>query len=93
MSRIGNKPIPIPSGVKCEIKGDLIKVVGPKGTLEKEVRPEIEVVEEGNTLTIKGRDDSKKTNAFRGLTKDQCSIVVLKSSCKDLSRAAGAFVH
>ncbi len=77
MSRIGNKPIPIPSGVKCEISNGTVKVVGPKGTLERQVRPEIEIVEEGNTLLVKGRDDSKKTNAFRGMTRSLINNMVI----------------
>ncbi len=34
MSRIGKKPIAIPSGVKIEVKGNLVAVQGPKGTVE-----------------------------------------------------------
>lgn len=79
MSRIGNKPIQVPSGVTCQVKGTQITVVGPKGTLEREIRPEIEVVEEGNTLLIKGRDESKKTNAFRGMTRSLIDNMVVGS--------------
>ena len=77
MSRIGNKPIQIPSGVKYEINGQNIKVVGSKGTLERNLRPEIEIVEEGNTLLIKGRDNSKRTNAFRGMTRSLIDNMVV----------------
>ena len=77
MSRIGNKPIPIPNGVKCEIKGCAVKVVGPKGTLEREIRPEIEIVEDGNTLILKAKDESKKTNAFRGMTRSLINNMVV----------------
>lgn len=43
MSRIGKKPIAIPAGVQVEVKGQTIKVSGPKGTLEKSFRSEIEI--------------------------------------------------
>lgn len=77
MSRIGNKPVSIPKGVKCEFSNYTVKVIGPKGTLEREIRPEIEIVEEGNTLVINGRDDSKRTNAFRGMTRSLISNMVV----------------
>ena len=67
MSRIGSKPIPVPSAVKVDIKGTHVKVTGPKGTLERDVRPEIEVVADGEFLLIKCKDDSKRTDAFSGL--------------------------
>jgi large subunit ribosomal protein L6 len=79
MSRIGNKPIHLPSGVKCEIGGTHIKVVGPKGTLERDICPEVEVVEEGNTLLIRGKDESKRTNAFRGMTRSLIDNMVVGS--------------
>src|SRR5512145_458692 len=43
MSRIGNKPIAIPAGVQVEVKGQTVKVTGPKGTLEKDFRSEVEI--------------------------------------------------
>jgi large subunit ribosomal protein L6 len=43
MSRIGKKPITIPKDVKVEQKGRSIKVAGPKGTLQMECHPDIEV--------------------------------------------------
>ena len=41
MSRIGKKPIAVPSGVEVKIDGHHITVKGPKGTLEKDIRPEV----------------------------------------------------
>lgn len=67
MSRIGSKPIPVPSAVKVDIKGTHVKVTGPKGTLERDVRPEIDVVADGEFLLVKCKDDSKRTDAFSGL--------------------------
>lgn len=69
MSRIGNKPIPIPNGVKWEMNGTHVTVSGPKGSLEKDFSPEIEFVEENNTILVSGKDNSKKTDAFRGLSR------------------------
>lgn len=69
MSRIGNKPIQVPNGVKVNIAGTMIKVTGPKGTMERDVRPEVSVVEDGGFLHVKCNDASKRTNAFSGLTR------------------------
>ncbi|PLX47701.1 MAG: 50S ribosomal protein L6 [Desulfobulbaceae bacterium] len=69
MSRIGNKPIEIPAGVQVDIKGNHIKVTGPKGALERTFRPEIEFVTEGNIISVKCRDMSKRTVAFSGLSR------------------------
>lgn len=69
MSRIGNQPIPVPKGVKLDINGSHVKVVGPKGTLERNIRPEVALQEEGGNLIVVRKDNSKRTDAFSGLTR------------------------
>lgn len=69
MSRIGNQPITVPTNVTVAIKGDHVKVTGPKGTLERIIRPEIELVQEDGVITVKCLDNSKRTRAFSGLTR------------------------
>ncbi|MCB2180729.1 MAG: 50S ribosomal protein L6 [Desulfobulbaceae bacterium] len=69
MSRIGNKPIEVPAGVKVDINGTHVKVVGSKGTLERHIRPEIELVQSDGVITVKCLDNSKRTRAFSGLTR------------------------
>ena len=64
MSRIGNQPIPVPKGVKLDINGSYVKVVGPKGTLERNIRPEIGLQEEGGNLIIVRKDNSKRTRCL-----------------------------
>lgn len=56
MSRIGKKPIAIPGGVKVEQKGQSFKVTGPKGTLEMECHPEIDVKLEDNKIVVENAD-------------------------------------
>ncbi len=77
MSRIGNKPIPISKGVKVEISGSLVKVTGPKGTLERTIRPEIEVGQNGDNLLVSPKDNSKKTVALQGLTRSLLDNMVV----------------
>ncbi|MHC4663927.1 MAG: 50S ribosomal protein L6 [Planctomycetota bacterium] len=67
MSRIGKKPIPIPSGVTIKITSNCIDVKGPKGNLSQEFAGGITVVEENNTLLVKRPNDEKKTRALQGL--------------------------
>ncbi len=69
MSRIGNKPIQIPNGVKIDIVGMIINVTGPKGSLVREIRPEVSFEEDAGFLLVKCNDESKRTNAFSGLTR------------------------
>lgn len=52
MSRIGKKPIAIPNGVKVEVKGQQAKVSGPKGTLEMECHPSINIAVDSSANTI-----------------------------------------
>jgi len=77
MSRIGNQPVTLPKGVKVTISDNLVTVKGPKGTLERSTRPEIDVVLEGETLLVKGKDESKRTNAFTGMTRSLINNMVV----------------
>lgn len=77
MSRIGNKPIQIPDGVKLEISSEFIKVIGGRGTLSRRILPEIDLVTDGNFLTVKGINDTKRTNAFRGMTRSLINNMIV----------------
>lgn len=69
MSRIGKKPILIPDGVEVKIEDSKITIKGPKGELQREIRPEIKIeIKEGKILTIPEKE-TKKTKAFWGLTR------------------------
>lgn len=69
MSRIGKMPIPVPSGVKIDLKGQTLKVTGSKGSLDLDIIPEIEVKLEDGVMTVHNREESTRVNAFRGLTR------------------------
>ena len=77
MSRIGNKPIPVPQGIKVDIKGSHITVVGPKGTLKREIRPEIKLKQVDADLELSTPDNSKKNMALKGLTRTLVSNMVI----------------
>lgn len=68
MSRIGKEPINIPAGVTVEISDtNLVKVTGPKGTLEQQVTGNISFSQEGNVLRAIANDNRDETNAKHGL--------------------------
>jgi len=69
MSRIGKKPIEIPQAVEVKIEGKKLSVKGPKGQLERAIRPEIGVEVKENLLFIFPVVNTKKTKAFWGLTR------------------------
>ncbi len=77
MSRIGKQPIPVPAGVNVDIVGQHITVKGGKGELELNVLDDIEVVIEDNTITVNNRVESKRVNAFRGLTRSLINNMVI----------------
>ena len=66
MSRIGNKPITVPAGVEVKIDGKHISV---KGTLERDIEPEISLELEGNVLTISRDSDARRSKSLHGLTR------------------------
>src|SRR5215475_4243847 len=66
MSRIGKKPIPLPSGVKVQI-GEQLEVTGPKGKLTVPIPPGISIEQGSGKLEIKRASDDHA--ALHGLTR------------------------
>jgi large subunit ribosomal protein L6 len=78
MSRIGKLPVAVPSGVEVTIDGQLIKVKGPKGTLEHTVAEPITVErDEDGTLLVKRPDDERNSKALHGLTRTLVNNLVV----------------
>ena len=69
MSRIGRKPIPIPSGVKINVTGGTVSADGPKGKLSQPVPAGLSAVVEANVLTIARENDERRLRALHGLTR------------------------
>ena len=61
MSRIGNKLVQVPAGVKILIADRTVSVEGPKGKLQWEHRPEVSLHydEPAGTITVRRRDDER----------------------------------
>jgi large subunit ribosomal protein L6 len=77
MSRIGQQPIPIPSGVDVTIEGSHVTVKGPKGTLEHDAPPSLTLAREGDEVTVARPDDERENRALHGLTRSLVHNMVL----------------
>ena len=78
MSRIGKKTIPVPSGVKVEQKGSHFKISGPKGTLEMDVHPDIDVAVEDSSITVSNSDqDDRQKKAMHGTVRALLNNMVI----------------
>ena len=69
MSRIGNKPITVPTGVEVKVDGQHITVKGPKGTLERDINPEITIKLENGTITFERHSEDRKHRSLHGLSR------------------------
>ena len=69
MSRIGNKPITVPAGVEVKLEGQHITVKGPKGTLERDINPEITVKLEDGVLTFTRSSEDRLDRSLHGLSR------------------------
>jgi len=67
MSRIGNKPIPLPKGVEVKKDANGIVVKGPKGSMTTTVVPGIDVKVENNTVSFTRGDNEGRSRAAHGL--------------------------
>jgi large subunit ribosomal protein L6 len=66
MSRIGKKPVAVPSGVTARIDGQTVKVKGPKGALQLVVHDDVVVAMDKGMVTIDPRNDSKRARSMWG---------------------------
>ena len=67
MSRIGKKPVAVPSGVTVDLQGQDLSVKGPKGMLSMTFVDEVEVKLEDNNLSVSPRDGSQRARAMWGM--------------------------
>ncbi|HEY8965093.1 MAG TPA: 50S ribosomal protein L6 [Candidatus Methylacidiphilales bacterium] len=67
MSRVGNKPITVPGGVKVAVNGSEIKVEGPKGKATHQLPKALAARLENNVLTLKNESEERQDRALHGL--------------------------
>ena len=73
MSRIGKRPVAIPSGVTANIDGKTLSVKGPKGTLTMGLSDLIDYKVEDEGISVKPANDTQKARAFWGMQRTMVS--------------------
>ena len=76
MSRIGRKPIPLPSGVECKINGTKVDVKGPNGKLCRDLHPNMKIEIKDNEVTVTRPSDGRLDRSLHGLTRTLISNMV-----------------
>ena len=76
MSRIGKKPIPVPTGVNVTIEPEVVRVAGPRGDLSERKNRAIEVRQEGEELIVSRPTDRAEHRALHGLTRSLIANMV-----------------
>ena len=76
MSRIGRKPIPVPTGVTVTIEPEVVRVNGPRGTLSERIHRDITVAQEGEELVVSRPTDRGEHRALHGLTRSLVANMV-----------------
>jgi large subunit ribosomal protein L6 len=76
MSRIGRKPIPVPTSVTVTVEPEVVRVAGPRGTLAERKSAQIDVRQEGEELLVSRPTDRAEHRALHGLTRSLVANMV-----------------
>ncbi len=76
MSRIGKKPVEIPSGVDVKLLNNSITVKGPKGELKRDLHPKMTIRQDGKTIVVERASDHREDRSLHGLTRTLISNMV-----------------
>tara|TARA_B100000497_G_C7661058_1_gene398202 strand:+ start:1160 stop:1711 length:552 start_codon:yes stop_codon:yes gene_type:complete len=77
MSRIGNAPISIPSGVSWSVDKNVVTVKGPKGELKQILDPDMSVKEEDGTIIVARPTNQQRHRAMHGLYRSLINNMVI----------------
>jgi large subunit ribosomal protein L6 len=69
MSRIGKKPVPIPSGVTANVEGQTVKMKGPKGALALVLPDDVTVTMDKGAIKVDPRTDTNRARAMWGTSR------------------------
>ena len=69
MSRIGNKPVSVPSGVTANVEGQTIKVKGPKGALQLVLHDDVILSMDKSAIKVEPRSESKRARSQWGTSR------------------------
>ena len=76
MSRIGKKPVELPSGVTATVSGQTVEVKGPKGTRSFTATDDVDVKVDGNQIAVVPRGSSKRARAQWGMSRSMVANLV-----------------
>lgn len=76
MSRIGKKPIEMPTGVSATVSGQSIEVKGPKGTRGFKATDDVTIAIDGNVISVTPRGSSKRARQQWGMSRTQIANLV-----------------
>ena len=77
MSRIGRLPIAVPSTVDVTIDGRQLTVKGPKGTLSRQLHPDMSVRQEDGSILVSRPTEQKTHKQLHGLTRTLVNNMVV----------------
>src|SRR5436309_13320947 len=77
MSRIGKRPVTIPSGVTATVEGQTVKMKGPKGQLQFVAHDDVELKSENGVITVAPRFDTNRAQAMYGTARAQVANLVV----------------
>jgi len=77
MSRIGKLPIKVPGGVTVTTADGLVSVVGPKGSLSQVLLPNINIIQDGDVLTLSRLNDERQNRSKHGLMRTLVSNMIV----------------
>jgi large subunit ribosomal protein L6 len=77
MSRIGKKPVPVPSGVTANIEGQTVKVKGPKGVMQVVLPDDVEVKVESGAVKVDPRNETKRARSMWGTSRTLVSNIIV----------------
>ena len=77
MSRIGKKPVQVPSGVTASVDGQTVKAKGPKGELAFVLNDEVLVKMEDGAVVVSPRDESKDARSKWGMSRTMLSNIMM----------------
>ncbi|MCB1312326.1 MAG: 50S ribosomal protein L6 [Sedimentitalea sp.] len=76
MSRIGKKPVDLPSGVEAKVSGQTVEVKGPKGTRSFTATDDVTIAVDGNVITVTPRGTSKRARQQWGMSRSMVANLV-----------------
>jgi large subunit ribosomal protein L6 len=76
MSRIGKKPVELPSGVTASVSGQTVEVKGPKGARSFTATDDVTITLDGTTLSVAPRGNSKRARQQWGLSRSMVANLV-----------------